>query len=61
MAKSDSNDSVKFMSKEPPSAAVPSSKGFTVDLTSDDVDIAHISETDLSDGSATSGKHSKIN
>ena len=45
------------MSVEPPSASVVSSKGFTVDLTSDDVDTAHISETELSDGSATSGMY----
>ena len=57
MADSSSDDSVIFMSEEPPSACVASSKVFTVDLTSDDVDIAHISETELSDGSATSGKY----
>ena len=49
------------MSEEPISASVASSKGFTVDLTSDDVDIAHSSEKELSDGSATSGKYSTIN
>ena len=57
MADSDSDDSVIFMSDRPPSASVASSKGFTVDLTSDDVDIVHISEIVLSDGSATSGKY----
>ena len=61
MADSDSDDSIIFMSEEPPSASVASSKGFTVDLTSDHVDIAHVSETELSDGSTTSGKHSTIN
>ena len=57
MADSNSDDSVIFMSEEPPSASVASSKGFTVDLTSDDADIGHISEAELSDGSATSGKY----
>ena len=61
MADSDIDDSLIFMPEEPPSASVASSKGFTVDLTSDDVDIAHISETDLSDRSATSGKYVTIN
>ena len=49
MADSDSDDSVIFMSEEPPSPSVASSKGYTVDLTSDDVDITHISKTELSD------------
>ena len=57
MADSSSDDSVIFMSEQPPSACVASSKVFTVDLTGDDVDIAHINETELSDGSATSGKY----
>ena len=52
MVDSESDDSVIFVSGEPPSASVASSKGFTVNLTSDDVDIAHISKTELSDGSA---------
>ena len=57
MADSNNDDSVIFISEETPSASVASSKGFTVDLTSDDVDIAHISETELSDESAMSGMY----
>ena len=52
---------VIFMSEEPPSASVAFSKGFTVDLTSDDIDITHISETELLDESSTSDKYSTIN
>ena len=49
--------SVIFISEEQGSASVGSSKGFTVDLTSDDGgNMTHISKTELSDGSATSGK-----
>ena len=61
MAEHYSNDRVIFMSGKPTSASVASSKGFTVDLSSDDVDIVHTSETELSEGSATSGKYSTIN
>ena len=61
MTDSDSDDTVVFMSEELPSASVASSKGFAVDLTSYDVDIACISETELSDGSSTSGKYSTVN
>ena len=61
MADSNSDDSVIFMSEEPPSASVASSKGFTINLTRDDVDIAHINKTELSDGSATSCKYLTIN
>ena len=61
MADSDSDDSVILTSEEPPSASLVSSKGFTVELMSDDVDITHISETQLSDGSATSGMYSTVN
>ena len=57
MEDSDSGDSVIFISEELGSPPVGSSKGFTMDLTSDDGgNITHISETELLDGSATSGK-----